>query len=241
MRKLGLLGRWRVFPASGNITIDGDGTREIEIRFNTMEQTVIYVEELEHLVTARRGDGERGEDTGHHKVPVPAQKTLLGVVDGLETFNFRAHLPCRIVIDQAGDASSVFFDTEAGKNYTIDGEHLRDFTVPMLGRRERNEELDAIRFEMRQEMRAMGGMFQEFMAFKNAMTRNVQEEKPSEQSSKAEQHADTKPDTGKDGTAGDKTSGDVRSGVEKRPERSVPAHDEVQGTTTKGDPDGSPS
>lgn len=239
MRKLGLIGRWREFPASG-MTLEGTGVREVEIRFNTMERTVIYVEEPETLEKVVQGDQERGEGTTHRKVPRPGSRTLLGVLDGLESFNFRAQLPCRLRVEQA-EGSSVFYDTEVGKNYTIDGEHLEDFTVPMIGRRERNEELDAMRYEMRQQMREQSQMFAEFMAFQRAaMTKSVQEEKPDGKSNETDKPAKPepgKPETGADSGAG----GDVRPSPEKRPERTVPSHGEVQGATAKGDQGGSAS
>lgn len=162
MRKLGLIGRWQQVPASGEFTVDGNGVRQVAIRFNTMDRVLISIQESDREERVRAG-AERGEESSRLKTVVPGDAKPLGVVEGLEEFEFRASLPAVIKVHPLTDGGgSVFFSTDAGQNYTIDAEHLRDFTVPMIGRRERNAEMDMVRFEMRQQMREFADMFEAF-------------------------------------------------------------------------------
>lgn len=234
MKKLGLIGRWREFPAAG-LTIEGDGVREVEIRFNTMERTIVTVEEQGHLQVLEPDNKHRsGEEVKGRKV-VPSRRTLLGVVNGLETFSFRALLPCVIKLEEHGEqASTVFYQTEAGQNFAIDGEHLRDFTVPFMGRMERNPELDQIRFEFKQQLREMGGLLGEFAAFKRHMeaTRNVKGDE-------ANIDPDKEPRPAARGAGrGDKPLG---QGAEGDAGRSASPQPEIQEPTDEGDQGGSPS
>lgn len=232
MKKLGLIGRWREFPATG-LTIEGDGIREVEIRFNTMERTIVTVEEEGRLEVAPVDAHQRGGEEVRSRKLVPAARTLLGVVDGLETFSFRAALPCKIKVEQDGDAAStVFYQTEAGQNYAIDAEHLRDFTVPFMGRAERNPEIDALRFELKQQLRDMGGLLGEFAAFKRQMemAKNVQGDE-------ANEHADKEPRQAARGAG--RREQPVGRGAEGDAERSASPQPEIQGTADAGDPGGS--
>lgn len=235
MRKLGLVGRWQEFPASG-ISIDGRGVREVEIRFNTMERTIVYVVEPETVAEVLQGDSPRGDGTTKASVKRAGKKTLLGVVDGLEAFNFRANLPCRVEVVQEGEkASSVFYDTEAGRNFTIDGEHLRDFTVPMIGRRDRNPELEAVQFAVKQQLREMGSMMNEFLAFKRQMM-----EAEHGKGDETNVNANPKPRKGGKPAANPEPAG-AGSSADGDTGREIPDEPEIQAAAGEGDPGGSPS
>lgn len=233
MKKLGLIGRWREFPAAG-LTIEGDGVREVEIRFNTMERTIVTVEELQLIEKSSPDEKQRGGEEVKGRRIKPARKALLGVVNGLETYSFRAVLPCVIRAEQQDEKpSTVFYQTEAGQNYAIDGEHLRDFTVPFMGRMERNPELDQIRFEFKQQLREMGGMLGEFAAFKRQM-----EMAKNGQGSEANGNPDKEPRPASRGAGrGDKPLG---QGAEGDAGRSPSPQPEVQPATDEGDTGGSP-
>lgn len=232
MKKLGLIGRWREFPAAG-LTIEGDGIREVEIRFNTMERTIVSVEEPAVLQVSSPDEKQRGGEEVKGRRVKPARKALLGVVNGLETYSFRALLPCVIKAEQHGDKpSTVFYQTEAGQNYAIDGEHLRDFTVPFMGRMERNPELDQIRFEFKQQLREMGGMLGEFAAFKRQMERAK-----NGKSDETDLDPDKKPSpAARSAGRGDKPLGQGAEGDAGRPASPQP---EIQAAADEGDPGGS--
>lgn len=225
MRKLGLIGRWALVPTAGLI-LNNTKPRGVQISFNTVDKTVLSLQEYETL----DGLAEKGKE---------GPKRLLGSVDGLETFEFRVRGAVKIVVDHydPNNASPVWYFTEEGENYAIDGEALRDFTVPMIGRRERNEELDAIRFEMRQEMRKQQAMFKEFLEFQSQRaTEPVTEKEPDNgKGHKTDKPSKPKPGDGKpspDSNGADKDGG---SGVKVDPKRAVPEDGGVQQPAAESD------
>lgn len=223
MQKIGIIGRWAEFPPTGMFFhgTDKSKTRTIVIEFNSTARVAVMAKEV------RADKDPRAQ----------AEAVLVGVIDGLAAFEFRAAGDVEVYLIYLDDVSpsKVWFATEEGRNYAIDNEHLRDFAVPMLGRRERNPEMDAFRFEMKQQMLAQQQMFAEWM-----VTQKVQKEPEHGQSDEAKQPAKDKSGDppASAGGSGDK---DVRSSAEVSPERGVPAHAEVQGAATEGDPDRSAS
>lgn len=223
MRKLGLIGRWASLPAAG-VSFTLEKPRQVEIEVNTMDRVTFWVEYLP-------GPWNAGE------VPPAA---FLGAVDGLETFDFRVAGPFRFkaVHYDPNNASEVWYATQEGLNFAIDGEHLRDFTVPMIGRRERNEEMDRLRFEMRQEMRQQAEFFKEFLQFQNqraaVKTDTKQNGKGNEaQGDTEDQSGDTKPEAG--GAGGDKNN---RRRSQVDPKRPASKNGDVQQSADEGDTDG---
>lgn len=220
MKKIGLLGRWAEFPPTG-LTFNGSKPRTITISFNTTDRVAVYAadswwEELEV--------GRRTRET---------PPTLLGIVDGLEVFEFRCQGDAKLALAYDGDARpAVWYQTSEGENYAIDAEHLRDFTVPMLGRRSRDPEQEAFRYEMRQQMAQYGALFAQFMAMQKA-SGNVHTPSP--------EQADQEPsaNNGTADSAGD--TGNVRSGAAGDAERKSPENGDVSASAREGDAGRSPS
>lgn len=219
MQKLGVIGRWAEFPPTGMMfeAADKAKTRTIVVEFNTTARVAVTAQEV-----------------GSAREPNKARKpVLVGVVDGLAAFEFRVAGDVKLEIIYLDDhpACKVWFATDEGRNYAIDSEHLRDFAVPMVGRRERNPEMDAFRFEMKQTVLAQQAMFAEWMKMQTS-NRDAGNGKGYEAKQPAEKES-------ADAAAGGGSGGgeNVRPSSEVGAERGVPAHSEIQGAATEGDPD----
>lgn len=225
MRKLGLIGRWALMPAAG-LSFTLNKARMVQFEVNTTEKTVFVLDDLPGL-----------HNLGEVKPPA-----LLGAVEGLETFEFRVSGPFRISAVQADPEapSQVWYATEEGLNFAIDGEHLRDYTVPMIGRRERNEEMDRLRFEMRQEMRQQQAFFKEFMQFQEARAQQGAKQKEPENGEGDEAQGDAEGKSGntKSGAGGSGNNRNDRSSAKVDPKRAVPKNGNVQQSADEGDKDG---
>lgn len=212
MKKLGLLGRWAEFPPTGMV-LEGSKPRTIQIEFNTSAKVAVTAREL--------GQGDSPSRIGG--------SVLVGVVEGLEAFEFRVDGDVQIEIEHLGEPSKVFFFTSEGRNFTIDGEHLRDFAVPMIGRQTRNPELDALRYEMRTQMQQYGELFAQFMA--------TQMRGQNAAPAKASKPTDKKPAKG-GASSGGPESGDGGPRAGGDPERSVSEGPEMAGTTDESEAEG---
>lgn len=227
MRKLGLIGRWGVIPAAG-LHFDGK-PRLVSFSFNTTAKTVITVRDL----------------PGRHNGGEVLSPVLLGAVDGLETFEFRVPGPFKIEVEHYDPEtpSQVWYATDEGMNFAIDGEAYRDFTVPMIGRRERNEALDALRFEMRQELRQQQAMFRDFMEYQQqAASKAATTEAPANgKGDKTNVDPDKKPVDGKAPAGGAGGNNNGGSGAKVDPKRAAPADADVQQPADKANQDGGAS
>lgn len=212
MRKLGLLARWAEFPPTG-ITLEGGKPRTVQIDFNTSARVAVTARAL-------------GQGDSPSRVE---RAVLLGVVDGLESFEFRVEGDVVVEIEHIGEPSKVFYWTGEGRNFAIDGEHLRDFAVPMIGRQARNPELDALRYEMRTQMQQYGELFAQFMA--------SQVKVPNETPPKTGKPTKKEPAKGKpDAASHESDNSGSRAGGD--PERGVSPNPEVVGTADEGEAEG---